>query len=121
MTKKKVLIVEDEISVSDLLVFLVEKDGHKAFTAYDGEEAVKCVISYKPDLILLDIMLPKMDGYSVHKRLQADEKTANIPIIIVTAKTGMQDLFGLEKNIVAYIEKPFDPKILRAKVAGVLK
>ncbi len=120
MANKTVLIVEDEPAVVDLLKFLLEKDGYTTAVAYDGEEALKQVTATRPDLILLDIMLPKLDGYTVQKQLQADEKTANIPTIVLTAKGGMQDLFQLEKNVVAYIEKPFDPKILREKVKEVL-
>lgn len=120
MANKTVLIVEDEPAVVDLLKFLLEKDGYTTTVAYDGEEALNQVAAARPDLILLDIMLPKLDGYTVQKQLQADEKTANIPTIVLTAKGGMQDLFQLEKNVVAYIEKPFDPKILREKVKEVL-
>lgn len=120
MSNKTILIVEDEPAVVDLLKFLLEKDGYTTTVAYDGEEALKQVTATRPDLILLDIMLPKLDGYSMQKQLQADEKTANIPTIVLTAKGGMQDMFQLEKNIVAYIEKPFDPKILREKVKEVL-
>ena len=120
MSNKIILIVEDEPAVVDLLKFLLEKDDYTTTVAYDGEEALKQVTAARPDLILLDIMLPKLDGYTVQKQLQADEKTANIPTIVITAKGGMQDLFQLEKNVVAYIEKPFDPKILREKVKEVL-
>ena len=120
MANKTVLIVEDEPSVVDLLKFLLEKDGYTIAVAFDGEEALKQVTAASPDLILLDIMLPKIDGYTVQKQLQADEKTANIPTIVLTAKGGMQDMFQFEKNIVAFIEKPFDPKILREKVKEVL-
>ncbi|PIU84061.1 MAG: hypothetical protein COS68_00750 [Elusimicrobia bacterium CG06_land_8_20_14_3_00_38_11] len=120
MANKTVLIVEDEPSVVDLLKFLLEKDGYTTAVAFDGEEALKQVTAARPDLILLDIMLPKIDGYTVQKQLQADEKTANIPTIVLTAKGGMQDMFQFEKNIVAFIEKPFDPKILREKVKEVL-
>jgi len=120
MSNKTILIVEDEPSVVDLLKFLFEKDGYTTAVACDGEEALTQVTAARPDLILLDLMLPKLDGYSMHKQLQADEKTANIPTIVLTAKGGMQDMFQFEKNIVAYIEKPFDPKILREKVKEVL-
>ena len=120
MSNKTILIVEDEPSVVDLLKFLFEKDGYTTAVACDGEEALTQVTATRPDLILLDLMLPKLDGYSMHKQLQADEKTANIPTIVLTAKGGMQDMFQFEKNIVAYIEKPFDPKILREKVKEVL-
>lgn len=120
MPNRTVLIIEDEPAVADLLKFLLEKDGFTTVSAYDGEEAVKQASAGRPDLILLDLMLPKIDGYTVQKQLQADEKTANIPTIVLTAKGGMQDLFKFEKNIVAYIEKPFEPKILRDKISEVL-
>ncbi|MEW6557861.1 MAG: response regulator [Elusimicrobiota bacterium] len=120
MPAKIILIVEDEPAVADLLKFLFEKDGYTTISASDGEEAISLATSNKPDLILLDLMIPKIDGYSVYRQLQADETTANIRIIVLTAKSGMQDLFQFEKNIVAYMEKPFDPKILRDKVKEAL-
>ncbi|HAX61451.1 MAG TPA: hypothetical protein DCX95_02685 [Elusimicrobia bacterium] len=120
MSNKTILIVEDESAVVDLLKFLLDKDGYTTAVAYDGEDALNQVKAARPDLILLDIMLPKLDGYTVQKQLQSNENTANIPTIVLTAKGGMQDMFQLEKNVVAYIEKPFDPKILREKVKEVL-
>jgi len=99
MSNKSILIVEDEPAVADLLKFLLEKDGHTTIPANNGLEALKLVSVNRPDLILLDIMLPQMDGYTLQKKLQTDEKTANIPTIVLTAKSGMFDLFQLEKML----------------------
>jgi len=121
MAKKTILIVEDDLAISDLLKFLLEKAGYSVLAAYDGEQALNIARTTRPDVILLDIMLPKLDGYSVNRQLQLEKNTANIPTIILTAKGGMQQMFELDKNVQVYIEKPFDPIILREKVAEVIR
>ncbi|OGS43831.1 MAG: hypothetical protein A2539_06150 [Elusimicrobia bacterium RIFOXYD2_FULL_34_15] len=121
MAKKTILIVEDDLAISDLLKFLFEKAGYSVLAAYDGEQALNIARTTRPDVILLDIMLPKLDGYSVNRQLQLEKNTANIPTIILTAKGGMQQMFELDKNVQVYIEKPFDPIILREKVAEVIR
>lgn len=116
----KILVVDDEKDVVDLLKFLLEKDGHSVHTASDGEEAVRQAHTVHPDLIVLDIMMPKKDGYTVHMELQESEDTRGIPTIVLTAKGGVRDLFQMAGNVAAYIEKPFDPKILRDKIQQAL-
>ncbi|OGS34949.1 MAG: hypothetical protein A2474_08655 [Elusimicrobia bacterium RIFOXYC2_FULL_34_12] len=121
MTKKTILVVEDEPSISDLLKYIFEREGYSVLVAADGEQAIKLARVKRPDIILLDIILPKLDGYSVNRQLQLEEKTANIPTIILTGNSEIQNMSELDKNVLVYLEKPFDFVILREKVAEVIK
>ncbi|MBV9080056.1 MAG: response regulator [Elusimicrobia bacterium] len=117
----KILVTDDEKDVVELLKFLLEKDGHQVMTAYNGKDALVAAQKNKPDLILLDVMMPEMDGYTVQTRLLEDANTKTIPIIILTAKGQLRDVFAMSANVKAYIEKPFDPKTLRSKIQESLK
>jgi two-component system alkaline phosphatase synthesis response regulator PhoP len=117
----KILVVDDEKDVVELLKFLLEKDGYIVATAYNGREALVAADKDKPDLILLDVMMPEMDGYTVQTQLLDNPQTRGIPIIILTAKGQLRDVFALSANVKAYIEKPFDPKTLRLKIQESLK
>ena len=112
----KILVVDDEKDVVELLTFLLQKDGFNVVTASNGKEALDLVPKETPDLILLDVMMPEMDGYTVQTQLMENPKTKEIPIIILTAKGQLKDVFAMSSNVKAYIEKPFDPKTLRAKI-----
>ena len=112
----KILVVDDEKDVVELLKFLLEKDGHNVATAYNGREALDYINGNKPELVLLDVMMPEMDGYSVQTQLLNNPETKNIPIIVLTAKGQLKDVFSVSSNVKAYMEKPFDPKALRAKI-----
>jgi CheY-like chemotaxis protein len=119
----KILVVDDERDLVELVNFILTKSGHEVVQAYNGREALEIVglmpfdkPSVKPDLIILDIMMPEVDGYTVQSKMMENDATRSIPIIILTAKGQMKELFGMASNVVAYIEKPFDPKILRDKV-----
>lgn len=112
----KILVVDDEKDVVELLKFLLEKDGHQVTTAYNGREALESVAKAKPELILLDVMMPEMDGYTVQTQLLNNADTRNIPIIVLTAKGQLKDVFAMSTNVKAYMEKPFDPKALRTKI-----
>jgi CheY-like chemotaxis protein len=119
----KILVVDDEKDVIELLKFLLEKDGFEVETASNGREALEKIgllpsahPPYRPDLMILDVMMPQMDGYTVQNKLMENDEAKNIPIVILTAKGQMRDLFGMATNVVAYIEKPFDPKTLREKI-----
>lgn len=116
----KVMVVDDENDVVELIKFMLEKDGHEVITACNGKEALEKVEPSKPDLIILDIMMPEIDGYTVNTRLQEKDETRSIPVIILTAKGQMRDLFALGTNVVAFMEKPFDPKGLRDKIRELL-
>jgi len=116
----KILVVDDEKDVVELLSFLLEKDGYTVVTAANGREAMEKVPQETPDLILLDVMMPEMDGYTVQTQLLENPKTKDIPIIILTAKGQLKDVFSMSANVRAYIEKPFDPKALRGKIQEAL-
>ena len=116
----KVLVVDDERDVVELVKFLLERDGHKVVEAFNGREALERAYAELPDLIILDIMMPEMDGYTVNARLTENENTKRIPVIILTAKGQMRDVFEMASNVAFYMEKPFDPKHLREKIQEVL-
>jgi two-component system alkaline phosphatase synthesis response regulator PhoP len=117
----RILVVDDERDVVELLKFLLEKDGYQVTTAFNGKEGLAAATAQKPDLVLLDVMMPEMDGYTVQTQLLDNPDTRNIPIIILTAKGQLRDVFAMSANVKAYIEKPFDPKTLRAKIQESLK
>ncbi len=120
MAKKKILVVEDEPQMLDMIKIRLEAAGYKVFTALDGDEGLKRAKEEKPDLIILDIMMPKKDGYTFVKEAKTEESLKGIPIIVLTAKTGMKDLFGIE-GIKDYILKPFESQDLLDKINSYLK
>jgi CheY-like chemotaxis protein len=122
-----ILVVDDEKDVVTLIRFVLEKDGHTVFAAHNGQEALDLLgvnpgttASAKPDAIVLDIMMPVMDGYTVNTKLQAHPKLRDVPVIILTAKGTMRDLFEMAPNVAAYVEKPFEPEHLKQVLRGVL-
>ncbi|MHB9154928.1 MAG: response regulator [Endomicrobiales bacterium] len=124
----KIMVVDDERDVVDLLSFVLTKDGYQVSTAFNGREALERVglmpslqAPERPDLIILDIMMPEIDGFTVQNKLVENEETRSIPIVILTAKGQMRDLFGMASNVVAYIEKPFDPRVLREKIKEIME
>ena len=117
--KKKVLVVDDEQAIVDLLVYNLKKEGYDTLEVYDGMSAVDIALSEKPDLMLLDIMLPKLDGLSVCKRVK---NQLNIPILMLTAKDSEVDkIVGLELGADDYITKPFSVRELMARVKANLR
>ena len=124
----KILVVDDERDVVELLRFLLTHDGNTVEGVYDGEQALKTMgliksdsAPFTPDLVVLDLMMPIIDGYTVHSKMSADAAARNIPIVILTAKGQINNVLGTAANIAAYIEKPFDPEILRKKLKDILK
>jgi len=116
---RKILIVDDEKPISDIIKYNLEKEGFEALLAYDGEEALRIVFQSNPDLVLLDIMLPKMDGFQVCKKIR---ETMNIPIIMITAKEEEVDkVLGLELGADDYITKPFGMRELIARVKANIR
>lgn len=119
MEGKKILIVDDEKNIVDILKYNLKREGFATVEAYDGEQAVNCAVAQKPDLILLDIMLPRMDGFTVCKKIR---QTSNTPIIMLTAKEEEVDkVLGLELGADDYITKPFSPRELMARVKANLR
>ena len=112
--EKKILVVEDEKAIADILEFNLKKEGYAVICAYDGEAGLDAAESENPDLILLDVMLPKMDGFEVCKAVR---KTSNVPIIMVTAREEEVDkVLGLELGADDYITKPFSMRELMARI-----
>ena len=114
---KKILVVDDEPDVASLLTLMLKSQGYEVITAGDGQDALEKARSEKPDLIVLDIMLPKLDGYRVARMLKFDENFSHIPIIMVTAKIQEKDKkIGIETGADAYVTKPFDTTALLEKI-----
>lgn len=116
---KKILIVDDEKAIVDILNFNLKKEGYETIEAHDGEQAVEIAQKEKPDLILLDVMLPKKDGFSVCKEIR---QNSNVPILMVTAKEDVVDkIIGLELGADDYITKPFSVREVVARVKANLR
>ncbi|MCX6922339.1 MAG: response regulator [Verrucomicrobia bacterium] len=119
---KKILVVEDDLDMVELLRFNLKTEGYALGTAADGVEAVKKARSMRPDLILLDLMLPDLDGFAVCDILRRDPKTASIPIIMLTAMSSQLSRFnGLDAGANAYITKPFRHKHLLQCIQELLR
>jgi two-component system alkaline phosphatase synthesis response regulator PhoP len=121
MNKKKILVVDDEADLVETVRFPLEMEGFNVLVSYNGEDALNQARKENPDLILLDLMLPKLDGYKVCRLLKFDERYKHIPILMLTAKTQEKDkLLGKETGADEYITKPFDIDELMKKVKGYL-
>ncbi|PWH13725.1 MAG: hypothetical protein DDG60_09690 [Anaerolineae bacterium] len=121
-TKQKILIVEDDLDVADMLNAYFRVQGYEVFTVNWGEDGVRAASTARPDLIILDIRLPDIDGYEVARRLRSDRRTGDIPIIFLTEKRDRADrLHGLELGADDYITKPFDVQELRLRVRNALR
>lgn len=119
---QKILVIEDETDIRELIHFHLFKENYEVVLAGDGEEGLNKAIETNPDLILLDLMLPKLDGISVCGRLRGNESTQEIPVVMLTAKGSEEDIVrGLEVGADDYITKPFSPKVLLARVKAVLR
>ncbi len=122
MAKKTVLVVDDEESIRKLISYNLEKEGYKTEAVSSGEKALSSAFEIVPDLIVLDLMLPGLDGMEVCRILSKDPRTSHIPILMVTARGDDSDVVsGLEAGADDYITKPFSPKILSARVGAVLR
>ncbi len=119
MEKKRILIIEDEQSISDIIKFNLEKEGYATLTAYDGQAGYEKAMSENPDLILLDVMLPLMDGFQVCKKVR---ETSLVPILMLTAKEEEIDkVLGLELGADDYITKPFSMRELIARIKANIR
>ena len=116
---QKILVIEDEKNISDLLELYLEKEGYETMAAADGVKGIEAFRSFHPDLVLLDIMLPIMDGWSVLKKIREDGKT---PVIMLTAKGELPDkIQGLEGGADDYVTKPFETREVVARIHAVLR
>jgi len=122
MSKEKILIVEDDRDIVELIQYNLEKENFKIQVATNGQKALDQARRHHPDLILLDLMLPEIDGLEVCKILKKDSKTSHIPIIMLTAKSSESDkIIGLELGADDYITKPFSPKELIARIRALFR
>jgi len=122
MAKEKILVVDDEEDIIELLRFNLSREGYQVSSATSGEDALSLVRSEIPNLLLLDLMLPGIDGLEVAKRLKSNSNTMNIPIVMLTAKGEEPDIVtGLELGADDYVTKPFSPRVLVARVRAVLR
>ncbi len=122
MAREKILVVDDEEDILELIRFNLVREGYLVNTAVSGEETLKITRSEIPDLIILDLMLPGIDGLEVAKQLKNDLETRDIPIMMVTAKGAEADIVtGLELGAEDYVTKPFSPRVLVARVRAVLR
>lgn len=119
--KKKILIVDDEPDIVETLKFLIESEGFESIVALDGEDALKKAKEENPDVIILDVMLPKINGYKVCRLLKFDSKYKHIPILMVTARSQEEDkIIGEETGADEYITKPFDINEVIQKIHAYL-
>src|SRR3989337_54414 len=122
MGQKKILVVDDEVDLVETIRFPLEAEGFTGLVSYNGEDALNQARTENPDLILLDIMLPKLDGYKVCRLLKFDERYKNIPIIMLTARAQEKDkIIGMETGADEYFTKTFDMDELLEKVKAYLK
>lgn len=122
LAPKKILIVEDEADIAQLVKLYLEKEGFQTLTAITGVEAQKLVGSDRPDMMILDLMLPEMDGLELCKKIRNKPETALLPIIMLTAKAEESDtIIGLELGADDYVTKPFSPKALVARVNALFR
>lgn len=118
-SKTRILVIDDDVNICELLRLYLEKEGYETKSVYSGDKAVRAFSEFAPNLVILDIMLPGMDGWQVCRELR---KISNIPVIMLTAKGETFDkVLGLELGADDYVVKPFDPKELVARVKAVLR
>ncbi|MGI9037231.1 MAG: response regulator transcription factor [Gemmatimonadota bacterium] len=122
MAEERVLVVDDEPDILSILVYHLTREGYRVSTAVTGRSAVDTAISEMPDLVVLDLMLPEMDGYEVLSQLRQHEKTSATPVILLTARTEEEErLKGFDVGADDYVTKPFSPRELVARVKALLR
>jgi DNA-binding response OmpR family regulator len=116
-----ILAADDDEDILELVVFRLERSGYSVLQARDGAEALRLALENTPDLAVLDVMMPKMDGFEVTRRLRAEEATKRMPIIMLTARAQDADVeAGFDAGADDYLRKPFSPQELRARVQAML-
>lgn len=122
MPPVKILVCDDERNIVRLIQVNLEKEGYNVVTAFDGKEGLEKVASEKPDLLVLDVMMPYMDGFEVLKHLRREQATEGLPVIMLTAKAQDKDVFeGFHYGADMYLTKPFNPKELISFVKRILQ
>jgi two-component system, OmpR family, alkaline phosphatase synthesis response regulator PhoP len=121
-TTKKILIIEDEPEIAQLVKLYLEKDGFRAMIAKTGSEGLKMVKADRPDMVILDLMLPEMDGLEICKKIRIAPDTSLLPVLMLTAKAEESDtIIGLELGADDYVSKPFSPKVLVTRVKALFR
>ena len=120
---KKILVIEDDVDLNTIIELNLQKEGFETDHAYDGEEALKKVEEFQPDLIILDVMLPKLNGVEFNTKLKSNPKTKNIPIVALTGKLGTKELFSVNNQLTvsAFFYKPVLMKDMLAEIKKLLK
>ncbi len=119
---QNILIIEDEVDIAELIAMNLQREGFSVETIHDGREGLALVLKNQPDLVVLDLMLPTLDGYQVLKEMQRDTRSHSIPVLMLTAKSQIEDrILGLEKGADDYMTKPFSPRELVLRVKAILK
>ena len=122
MAHEHILVVDDETDILELVRYNLQKEGYRVTTVKTGEEGLQKIRELKPDVVVLDLMLPGLDGLSVCNRLKREEATRSIPVVMLTAKAEDTDIVtGLELGADDYVTKPFSPKVLTARIRAVLR
>jgi DNA-binding response OmpR family regulator len=120
-TRPVILAADDDDDILELIAFRLERSGYTVLQARNGEEALRLALDRRPDLAVLDVMMPKIDGFELTRRLRAEAATSRIPIILLTARAQDADVEqGFEAGADDYIRKPFSPQELRARVQSIL-
>ena len=120
--KTKIYVVEDDMQILNIEKIALESDGYEVYGFSDGRSFLSTIAKNKPDLVVLDVMLPDRDGYAILKELRRGPKTANVPVLMITALTSDEDVeYGLDAGADDYITKPFQVKILKARVRALLR
>lgn len=116
-----VLVADDDPDILDIVVYRLEKSGYRVVSAVDGEDAWEQVLEEGPDLAVVDVMMPHLDGYELTRRIKSDDRTSGVAVIILTASAQEEDVTrGFEAGADDYIRKPFSPQELRSRVQAVL-
>jgi DNA-binding response OmpR family regulator len=119
--RKLVLVADDDPDILDLVTFRLDRAGYEVMQARDGQEALEAALERTPDLCVLDVMMPRLDGYEVTRRLREETATKAVPIILLTARAQEADVQrGFESGATDYVKKPFSPQELRARVEALL-
>jgi len=122
LVMQKILIVEDEVDIAELVGFNLKRAGYAVEMFHDGAEGLQAILTQRPDLVVLDLMLPSMDGFQILKEMQRDSRSNSIPVMMLTAKGQIDDrIRGLECGADDYLTKPFSPKELILRVQAILK
>src|SRR5512135_1396204 len=119
---RRILVVDDDKQITRLVAIYLEKAGFSVLTAFDGENALRVIRHERPDLVVLDLMLPKQDGWEITRLIRVDEHLATIPILMLTARVEDTDkILGLELGADDYLTKPFNPREVVARVRAILR